>query len=398
MVNFKKIILASLISLSPPMVYADLTGHFSRANCVTNNESITFTPFDPFYRGVISWHTYKGVTHYAGHEDPTYCSSSPCPTSPSIYEDAICQVSDNCLWPLVRHTVTGRWAAIHSIFGLDAGSRTEWVVEGRHTTLYGYYYGMPVYSIYKSPQVTDCNLSDLKELQEGVKPIFESELRSKYFVQNEKISHPRNDHLISIPDGLTVIPGQPFFLSEQNIKAIKSVKNQIEKLGYVDDSKRAPIADYAIRGMRDLMLYSHGKSNNKLIKTMKVADFNFATVSAGRVNSAILNSNSEAFIMASQGTISRAYSNTKYGNIYINEMPGATMGVIGNADEPNFNVAGAEGYKTTIRYEKGQFSTLLLLRTEIGIILVEIGNKFQGKKANADLEDFISILVTERAR
>ncbi|MBL4708476.1 MAG: hypothetical protein JKY48_08575 [Flavobacteriales bacterium] len=157
MTKLKGIVLTALIFLTGA-AQAELTGDFSRANCVTNNESITFRPFDPFYRVVISWHTLNGVTHYAGDEDPLYCSSSSCPTSPSALEDARCEASDNCLWPYSFHTVTGRWAAIHSIYGLDSESTTDWTVEGRHGILYGFYYGIPIYTVNRSLPTTDCNL------------------------------------------------------------------------------------------------------------------------------------------------------------------------------------------------------------------------------------------------
>ena len=157
MLRLKSILLTVLFFLSATAL-AESTGDFSRANCATNNESITFNPFDPFYRAVISWHTLNGVTHYAGDEDPVYCTGGLCPTSPSIWEDARCEISDNCLWPLSYHTVTGRWAAIHNIYGQDSQSLTDWTVEGRHTILFGYYYGIPIYTVNRSLPQTDCNL------------------------------------------------------------------------------------------------------------------------------------------------------------------------------------------------------------------------------------------------
>lgn len=66
MPNFKHVIVISVLLFSISLA-ADITGDFSRANCVTNNESITFRPFDPFLRGVVSWHTLDGVIHYSGH-------------------------------------------------------------------------------------------------------------------------------------------------------------------------------------------------------------------------------------------------------------------------------------------------------------------------------------------
>lgn len=141
---------------------AQITGDFSRANCVTNNESITFLPGNPFLRGVISWHRpTSGFLHYAGHEDPVSCAGATCPTSPNVLEDAICYTFDACLWPLVTHPITGRWAGIHNLYGLDkdTGFGTgPWTVEGRHTVFYGYYYGIPIYTINQTGPVTDCSL------------------------------------------------------------------------------------------------------------------------------------------------------------------------------------------------------------------------------------------------
>ena len=139
-------------------VAAEIIGDFSRATCVTNNESITFRPFDPFLHAVISKHTLDGNLHYAGDEDPIICSQIPCPTSPSILEDARCEIGDNCGWPFSYHPIIGRWAAIHSIYGLDSESTTGWTVEGHHATLFGYFHGIPIYTINLSLPTMDCNL------------------------------------------------------------------------------------------------------------------------------------------------------------------------------------------------------------------------------------------------
>ena len=152
-----------LLTLVATATNAQLTGDFSRANCVTNNESITFRPGDPLLRGVISWHRpASGFLHYAGHEDPVSCAAPPCPTSPNPLEDAICGTFDACLWPLTTSPVIGRWAAIHNLFGLDRDRGTiqqgPWEVEGRHTAFYGFLFGIPVYTVNNSGPVTDCSL------------------------------------------------------------------------------------------------------------------------------------------------------------------------------------------------------------------------------------------------
>ncbi|HAB39012.1 MAG TPA: hypothetical protein DCE52_13650 [Rhodobacteraceae bacterium] len=157
MFKIREIFLCTILFLSGS-VAADIIGDFSRANCVTNNESITFRPFDPFLRSVVSWHTLDGNIHYAGDEDPVAGSQAPCPTSPSILEDARCEPGDNCWWPFSYHAITGRWAAIHSVYGLDSESTTGWTVEGHHATIFGYFHGIPIYTINLSLPTTDCNL------------------------------------------------------------------------------------------------------------------------------------------------------------------------------------------------------------------------------------------------
>lgn len=153
---FKSWLVASIVLLYTSSAFADLTGHFSRANCF-NNESITFIPLDPGHRAVISWHTESGTTHYAGDEDPVFCSSPPCPTG-NLLEDARCEIGDNCLWPYSYHTITGRWAAIHNTSGFDNETTTGWTVQGRHTQFFGSVFGVPVYYVTNSGPVTDCNL------------------------------------------------------------------------------------------------------------------------------------------------------------------------------------------------------------------------------------------------
>ena len=151
-----------LLALFATAGNAQIIGHFSRANCVVNNESITFLPLDPFPRGVVSWHRpSSGFLHYAGHEDPVSCALPPCPTSPNPLEDALCSTFDACLWPFTYHTINGRWAAIHNLHGLDDDNALQtgpWEVEGRHTVLYGIIFGFLIYDVTATGPVTDCSL------------------------------------------------------------------------------------------------------------------------------------------------------------------------------------------------------------------------------------------------
>lgn len=162
--------IASLCLLLAGYANADWFGHFSRANCV-NNESITFMPGSWYEHAVISWHyipdeesdeEYPDL-HFAGDKDPIWCSSFPnCPEG-NAFEDALCVPSDNCLWPLTVNWPAGRWAAIHSVvnLGLTAGKDfkvpLDWAVEGRHTIVYGWFYGIPIYQIFNTGPETGCN-------------------------------------------------------------------------------------------------------------------------------------------------------------------------------------------------------------------------------------------------
>jgi hypothetical protein len=149
-------IATTLLCSSIGVAVADVTGQFSRANCI-NNESITYYPLGPYYdRGVISWHydTDDGdALHYAGHDDPFSCNTAPvCPTS-GFGEDAKCWPANQCYW-LVENAI---WLnAVHNDSD-DGIVGDRWRVEGRHTTIWTAYPYM-TYTIYNSGPETDCNL------------------------------------------------------------------------------------------------------------------------------------------------------------------------------------------------------------------------------------------------
>lgn len=156
-----KKILWLIVVLAPSLSAADMTGHFSRANCV-NNESITFTPLrTQFPAAVISWHTPDwGLLHYAGHEDPNVCALQPCPTNPNPLEDATCYTHDFCGWPMTTNW-SGRWAAIHNVSLSDQNNGFQtgpWTVEGRHVVYTGPLFGNPTAVVIESGPETDCNL------------------------------------------------------------------------------------------------------------------------------------------------------------------------------------------------------------------------------------------------
>lgn len=143
---------------------ADIYGDFSRANCFTHNESITFRLLDPYWRSVISVHYPQGTYpdgdpdewDLAGDKDPYFCSNPPCPTSPGGLETALCEVDDNCLW-LATQNLSGRWAAIHKTNSLDSEPSGTWTVLGGHTKCW-YFYGIPICEIDTTGPETDCNL------------------------------------------------------------------------------------------------------------------------------------------------------------------------------------------------------------------------------------------------
>ncbi|MBL4708477.1 MAG: hypothetical protein JKY48_08580 [Flavobacteriales bacterium] len=211
---------------------------------------------------------------------------------------------------------------------------------------------------------------------------------------NSRVEYLESGDQILVPEGVTIVPGLPIVVSDDDMQAMAAVRVEIENNGFVDYPNRSPIAKKAIRGMRDELHARQNSRNTSFSSVSKVSQFDFKKVQAGKVSLTILRPESEAFIFANSQEITRAYSNTEFGDIYIHEMIGASMGVLDDSDSPNFYVDGAEGYRTTIRYENGIMATLVILRTEKGVTFVEVGSSFKGKYDDEDLIGFLSTLVT----
>ena len=128
----------------------------------------------------------------------------------------------------------------------------------------------------------------------------------------------------------------------------------------------------------------------------EVKSFDFSGIRAGKVDPTILNQTSEAFLISNHQSVTRVYSKTKIGSIYINEMVGAEMGVIGNSGKPNFYIDNISGYRTTVRYEHEKLATLLLFSTPDGVTFIEIINSFPSENDELKLRKFISTLISDQ--
>lgn len=192
------------------------------------------------------------------------------------------------------------------------------------------------------------------------------------------------------------IPGEPLIVPDEYFEKIKSEKDELDKLGFVDEPDRAPIALNAIRGMREEYNAYRNYDNQKKSSVYEIKSFDFSGYRAGKVDPKFLDSTSEGFVIANKKSIIRAYSKTKMGDIYINEMIGAEMGVIDDSGSPNFYASNISGYKTTVRYEHRKMATLLIFPTSDGVTFIEIGNSFPNKDDELKLQEFISILTSSK--
>ncbi len=150
----------------PAVLYADDVDQFSRANCF-NNESITYDYFAPPWYGAVVGHHYDqwngNHIHYVGHDDPIACygNFNPppglCPSSPGWYEDAKCELWQQCFFPL---GYSNAFKAIHNVsdnVGTPEIPVTRWRTVGLHNHYYGEFFGVPV-QIVDQTEATDCNL------------------------------------------------------------------------------------------------------------------------------------------------------------------------------------------------------------------------------------------------
>ncbi|HAB39013.1 MAG TPA: hypothetical protein DCE52_13655 [Rhodobacteraceae bacterium] len=197
-------------------------------------------------------------------------------------------------------------------------------------------------------------------------------------------------------NNLIFLPGEPIIVPDEYFDKLKSEKVELDTLGFVDEPDRTPITLSAIRGMREEFQANINNEQQKYSRVHKIKSFDFSKVISGKVDPNILNPSSEGFVIANNQSVTRVYSGTKIGDIYINELRRAKMGVIGESRAPNFYVNDIAGYKTKVRYENGQMATLLIFPITSGVTFIEIANAFPDKNDELKLKSFISILVSGR--
>lgn len=203
-----------------------------------------------------------------------------------------------------------------------------------------------------------------------------------------------NGEQVVVPKGMTLIPGQPLVLSEKDMAQVATAKAQLDKWGYVDRPGDQPIAKSALTFLRG-EFEKKAADNARAVNVVAASAFDFSKIHAGKVSPDILNSKTEAYVVVTEQDISRVYANTAVGDIYINEMVGARMGVIGGAGTPNMHIAGFQGYKTTVRYADGQMATVVLIPTSNGVTMIEIGSTFEEQRSTI-LQELLTTLVTDR--
>lgn len=203
-----------------------------------------------------------------------------------------------------------------------------------------------------------------------------------------------NGEQVVVPKGMTLIPGQPFVLSEEDMAQVAKAKEQLKKLGYVDRPNDQPIAENALAFMRG-EFEKKTDGNAKAVNVVAARTFDFSKIRAGRVSPDILDPKAEAYVVVTEQDISRVYADTSVGDIYINEMVGARMGVIGDEGTPNMHIASFQGYKSTVRYADGKKATLVLIPTTNGVTMIEIGSTFEGQR-NTVLQELLTTLVIDK--
>lgn len=193
---------------------------------------------------------------------------------------------------------------------------------------------------------------------------------------------------VLVPKGVTIIPGLPIVVGDDNLEKMKNSRKSLIDKGFIDKPKYQAFAENTLRRMNQ----SISNKSNSQVKRLR--NFDYSKGVHGRIDKSIMSSDSEGFIEEHFGNSIRAYSNTKFGDIYVSETPNARVGVIGNSHAPNFLVAGFEGYRTTIRYEGGKMTTLVLIPHNGGVSMIELGTDFKGKFNDSDLESFIESFLT----
>lgn len=213
---------------------------------------------------------------------------------------------------------------------------------------------------------------------------------------NSRLELLESGEQIRVPESVINIPGQPIVVPPEYFARIEAEKLELIENGYIDKPNIPSIATKAFRDMRSEFLMKARFKKGKRSNVEDVFAYDFSKVKSGKINPQALTSKSKGFIIANQQAITRVYSDTKFGDIYINEMIGGTMGVIRGPASPNLFIGGYEGYKTKVRYEFGKIATLVLINTENGVSFIEIGDSFSGKNNESDLHKFLLMLVTDQ--
>ena len=135
------------------------------------------------------------------------------------------------------------------------------------------------------------------------------------------------------------------------------------------------------------------------------SDFDFSTIRAGRVAAEVRDAAAEAYVLVGTAEVARVYADTQLGDVFITEKPTATLGVINDTGSRSVSVAGYNGFQTRVRYADGRIATVILISTNPGVTLVEVGGSLGagGSFAAAgsfgagqnDLDDFLVTLVTQ---
>ena len=201
---------------------------------------------------------------------------------------------------------------------------------------------------------------------------------------------------IRVPGNVITIPGHPIVVPPQYFAQIKAEKIELKAYGFVDRPNTTPIATKAFRAMKNEFRLGARLKQNNIPKVQDIKAYDHSGIKSGKVSPKVLTAKSEGFIVSNQQSIIRVYSETKFGDIYINEMVGATMGVVTGPASPNLFVDNFEGYKTTVRYEFGQMATLILMNTADGVSFIEIVDSFSGNNNESDLHEFLVVLLTSK--
>lgn len=213
---------------------------------------------------------------------------------------------------------------------------------------------------------------------------------------NSRIETLENGDQIRVPSDVITIPGHPIVVPPEYFVQIEAEKIELKKYGFVDRPMSRPIATSAFRSMKNEFLLGVRLKQDNGSRVQDIKDYDYSEIKTGKVSPNILTAQSKGFIINNHQSIIRAYSNTKFGDIYINEMIGATMGVVTGPASPNLFVDNFEGYITTVRYEFGQMATLILMNTADGVSFIEIVDSFSGNNNESDLHEFLAVLLRSK--